>query len=233
MKNPQISQSVIPPSNDNQPLADTSIVILPPPNKRRKDHKKNKRRGGYADRGTLSKKDRTHIDHYIKIITEMSRTSKWLITINPTEEVGETPQSRKARIRQCISYIGTLVRRKGHKPIFMSVYEWPKDGAMHAHVVIYIPQLAIDAVRQFITKNGIWEDVSSGERYGEVLHAIPFNPTRHRSYLSKERTYPCRPQEWKPTRLNQFRPRPGVRFRGKRVCPSNGLLELAKNYNAI
>ena len=205
---------------------DTELRNLLKHNRRRI---KPKRTGGYPKRKVLLLAEVKDIKNTLKAMRDHGFAPNLLITINPPVLEGESTAKRKQRIGRIISTLGTILKRQKLAHYGLSIYEQPKNGELHAHHAIYVPPDAIQSIKKWIEKKGIWDDANTGKRYNETIHCCPYIKGIHDSYLTKEAQYPCPPDQWRSSKLNRFRPRCGNAFRGKRIHKTKGLINLINN----
>ena len=190
---------------------------------------KPKRTGGYPKRKVLLLAEVKDIKNTLKAMRDHGFAPNLLITINPPVLEGESTAKRKQRIGRIISTLGTILKRQKLAHYGLSIYEQPKNGELHAHHAIYVPPDAIQSIKKWIEKKGIWDDANTSKRYNESIHCCPYIKGIHDSYLTKEAQYPCPPDQWRSSKLNRFRPRGGNAFRGKRIHKTKGLINLINN----
>ena len=167
-------------------------------------------------RSVLLRGEIRNIRNTLKLLRDKGVGPNNLISISLSEIVGETDAARKRRTSAIINYIGILCHRHGVPWIGITIYEKPKDGLLHAHHTVYLPQKVLPFIKRWLSKFGTWENDTHGIRHGEEFHRCRYVPSRHDSYITKESQYPCEPKNWLKVPTNPFRPRNGDYFRGKR-----------------
>ena len=184
---------------------------------RQTTRRKHKKKGGYPTRSVLLPKEVRQIRNMLKLLRDHGVGPNVLISVNLPVIDGETDAHRKHRIGKRIAYVRRILERKDCQWFGFTIYEYPKDGTLHAHHSVYVPKHVLPLVQKWIAGVGIWDNTPTGERHGYDVHGCPYDRFRHDSYLVKEAQLPCPPSEWKKSALNRFRPRAGRPLRGKRL----------------
>jgi len=215
----------------NSLMAITTPTSTPVPSgdkQRQTTRRKRKKKGGYPKRSVLLTEEVRQVRNMLKLLRDNGVGPNVLISVNLPVIDGETDADRKHRIGKRLDYVRVILKRKNCPWFGFTIYEYPKDGTLHAHHSVYVPKHVLPYVQNWIAGVGTWDTTPTGERHGYSVHGCTYNRLRHDSYLVKESQLPCPPSEWKKSALNRFRPRSGRPLRGKRIHTSADLRKLLK-----
>lgn len=139
------------------------------------------------------------------------RTPNYLVTVNPPAIEGETTRERAKRISRVPERMRHGLSRRGQDDIAITTREWPTDGRLHGHTLLFVAPENDDYMARWHNPPDV-----------HIRAAVPTDI----EYITKER---LRSSQEFEAGWNHKRVKAGVKFKGQRLFISpaaQALLEL-------